>query len=338
MLRLMLLLAMLMFTIPLSVAAEPTIKLWPKGTISGQCASHSRVYGVEQMNQNVFGHKWPHVKGGGIEFIDHSVALLNAAARGRDVAPGIKARLLVAAKSGAFTKPDWEDAGGSSPSFVSAVIVKTVAYSVAYLRLENALTAVEEKEIQAWTKKLSSNMKKRANSKDHKAANIVAQMLWAAAIDDKSGFSKAYKSYSSFLGALRSKPYFSNDVRNNNEVMHHLVLGAAVLRMNGIEIAQKKVGKHSFDDAIAYHAQRVIENGTNKVKTSGDPKDDARSIFRAEGWGTHLAWIPIYKSVSKSTAGGVKTRELERALRRADGRAFWGIQIGIHSGCMFGRS
>ena len=328
----------LMFAFPLSSTAEPAIKLWPRGTISGQCANHSRAYGVEPMNQVVFGHKWPHVKGGGIEFIDHSVALLNAAARGRNVAPNMKARLLAAARGGAFTKPDWEDAGGSSPTFVSAVIVKTVSFSVAHLRLKGALTAQETKEVQAWVKKLSTNMKKRANSKDHKAASIVAQLLWTAAIDDKSGFSKAYKNYSSFLKALRSKPFFSDDVRNNNEVMHHLVLGAAVLRMNGIDLTQQKIGKHSFDDAVAYHAQKVIDNGTNKVKTSGDPKDDAQSIFRAEGWGTHLAWIPIYKAVAKSTPGGAKTRELEKALRRVDGRNFWGIQIGIHSGCMFGRS
>ena len=65
---------------PLFATAEPTIKLWPEGTISGLCANHSHAYRVEPTNQVVFGHKWPHVKGGGIEFIDHSVALLNAAA------------------------------------------------------------------------------------------------------------------------------------------------------------------------------------------------------------------------------------------------------------------
>lgn len=133
----------LMFTIALSAAAEPTINLWPRGTVSGQCANHSRTYGVEPMNQVVFGHKWPHVKGGGIEFIDHSVALLNAAARGRSVTSNMKARLLAAARGRAFTKPDWEGAGGSSPTFVSAIIVKTVSFSVAHLRLKGALTSKE---------------------------------------------------------------------------------------------------------------------------------------------------------------------------------------------------
>ena len=323
---------------PLFATAEPTIKLWPEGTISGLCANHSRAYGVEPTNQVVFGHKWPHVKGGGIEFIDHSVALLNAAARGQSVAPNIKARLLAAARGGAFTKPDWEERGGSSPTFVSAVIVKTVSFSVAHLRLKGALTAEETREIQSWVNKLKRNMKKKAGTKDHKAANIVAELLWAAAIDDMSGFTKASKSYSRFLEMLRYDPFFSDDVRNNNEILHHLVLGAAILGMNGIDLTQKKIGKFSFDDAIAYHAQNVIENGAKKVKTSGDPTDDARSIFRAEGWGTHLAWIPIYRTIAKSSLGGVKTRELEKSLRRVDGKLFWGIQIGIHSSCMFGRS
>lgn len=161
--------------------------------------------------------------------------------------------------------------------------------------------------------------------------------MWAAAIADKGGFSRSAAQFDRYLGALRKAPYFTSDLRNNNEVMQHIVHGAAVLHMNGIDRFSKKFGPYSLNDAVAHHAGRVLENGSGKVKTAGDPHDQARSILRADGHGTHLAWIPVF--LSKATAGVHRdtVRALHATLRRVDRDAYWGQAMGVHTGCLFGR-
>ena len=72
-----------------------------------------------------------------------------------------------------------------------------------------------------------------------------------------------------------------------------------LLQKNGINAFNWTLKDGNFNDAIIEHAKNVIALGSKQVKTSGDLKDKARSIFRKQGFGTHLAWIPIYISNKK---------------------------------------
>ena len=63
----------------------------------------------------------------------------------------------------------------------------------------------------------------------------------------------------------------------------------------------------------------------------------ARKILRAQGFGTHVAWVPIYLANVPSGGASRDVRALDAALRKFDRKPYWGMQIGIHSGCMFGR-
>ena len=273
----------------------------------------------------------------GIEFLDHTAKHLNAAALGRANNRMLADRLLTAARGKAFTKLDFEGSGGSSPAFVSAVIVSSVSYAVAYLRTQGALTADELGDIDAWVKVLSKNARQRANSLDHKAAVGLSQLTWAAATGDTAAFQKARRTLNPGFGKLRRNPYFIDDLRNNNEIMHHMVHAAMVLRLNGSDAFNAKNGKHTLNDAIAYHARNVLQNGATKVTTAGDKTEQARSILRAQGWGTHLAWIPVVRSAQPTLQAAEAIRALDRYLRQTDRKPYWGIQMAVHTGCLFGR-
>jgi len=318
--------------------AQSGLQLWTTGYVSsGNCRSHIGAVGPESFSQVVQGHKWPHTPGMGIEFIDHNAKHINAAAVGRANDKALLNRLLTAARGKAFTRLDFEGPGGSSPAFVSAIIVESVAYAVSYLRSRNAITANDLAEIDRWVGKLKKNSKQKSNSLDHKAALASSQLMWAAAVGNSADFKKARKQVNSVFGKLRSNPYFIKDLRNNNEVMQQMVHAAMVLRLNGIDVFNAKFGKHTFNEAIAYHAQQVLQNGEKPIKTAGDPVDQARSIMRSQGWGTHLAWIPVYLSAQSSGPAATAVRNLETYLRRSDRKPFWGIQMAVHTGCQYGR-
>jgi hypothetical protein len=318
--------------------AQDSLRLWSTSyKSSSACRSHSAPVGAEKMSKSIQGHKWPHTSGMGIEYIDRNAKHLNAAALGRANDSAFAARLLTAARSGAFTKLDFEGAGGSSPSFVSAIVVESTAYAVSYLRSRNALSGSDLKEINAWVQKLMKNSKQRAGSQDHKAAVASSQLMWAAAVGNVSEFKKARRALSSVFNKLKRNPYFVADLRNNNEVMHHMVHAGMVLRLNGLDVFNAKFGKHTFNDAIAYHAQQVQNNGSKQVTTKGDPTDQARSIMRSQGWGTHLAWIPVYLSAQPSGTAAPAVKALNSYLRRTDRKPYWGIQMGVHTGCLYGR-
>uniref|UniRef100_UPI003565260F hypothetical protein n=1 Tax=Shimia sp. TaxID=1954381 RepID=UPI003565260F len=258
------------------------------------CGRFSKTAGTAEFSTTLQGFKWPLQKGSGALFVWDTAAHLNAAAIGRAKEARLRERLLAAARSGAFTKLDFEGPGGSSPAFVSTTIIKSVAHSVDYLRGRNALSSQDVKEIGSWVGKLSKNSKVRATSKDHRAAILVSQLMWTAATDDQKGFSRNLRQFDTYLRALRKAPYFTSDLRNNNEVMQHIVHGAAILHMNGVDRFSPKFGQYSLNDAVTYHANQVRANGTAKIGTAGDPHDQARSIMRADGHGTHLAWIPVF--------------------------------------------
>jgi hypothetical protein len=322
----------------IGVAAQSTPRLWSTSdTNASACRSHIGTIGPQNFNQVVQGHKWPHTPGMGIEFIDLNAKHINAAAIGRANDKALANRLLTAARGGAFTKLDFEGPGGGSPAFASAIIVKSTAYIVAYLRSRNGLTAGELTQIDGWVRKVMRNSNSRANSFDHKAANAASQLMWAAATGNAAEFKQAQRKLMGIFGKLKSNPYFTKDIRNNNETMHHMVHAAAVLRLNGIDVFNAKFGKHSFNDTVAFHAQAVLNNGSRKIKTAGDPSDQARSILRAQGWGTHLAWIPVYLSAQPSGSASAAVRNLNAFLRKSDRKPYWGIQMGVHTGCLFGR-
>ncbi|MGX9351407.1 hypothetical protein ACS3QZ_09395 [Shimia sp. W99] len=313
-------------------------QLWTGSYVSrGKCSSFSGTVGPEQLSTVIQGHKYPHPKGSGIEFIDRNARGINAMAVGGGSPAQMKARLLNAARSNAFTRLDFEGPGGSSPAFVSAIVVESTAYAMSQLRARGAISAAEIKEVDAWVQKLLKNSTQRANSPDHKAAIGTARLLWGAAIGDKKQFSKGKSQLNSTFGTLRRKPVFSEKIRVNNEVMHQAVHAGIVLYRNGVDVFSKKQGKNSFHDAIAFHASQVAANGSKKLKTLADSESQARSIMRASGWGTHLAWIPLYLSHFPNSGAAKEVRALDRELRKVDRKPYYGQQIGIHSSCVYGQ-
>lgn len=312
--------------------------LWTTQYVNASgCRSFAQPYGAEVFSQSVQGFVYPLQKGSGALFVHNTAAHLNAAALRRANDQALLNRLLTAANAAAFTKLDFGSAGGSSPSFVTTSIIKSTAYATAYLRSRNAISQTDLQAIDKWVGTLIKNSKVRAGSKDHKAAIIVSQLMWAAAKGDRRGVSRHAGKFKGYLGALKRQPYFIADLRNNNEVLQHVVHGAAILRLNGLDLFSPKIGKYSLDDAVNYHASQVIQNGSKKVITAGDPVEQARSIMRADGHGTHLAWIPVFLSTSSGAESRQSVLQLEKALRRIDGDAYWGQAMGIHTGCLFGR-
>ena len=73
-----------------------------------------------------------------------------------------------------------------------------------------------------------------------------------------------------------------------------------------------------------------------KITTAGDDKEIARSIFRPQGNGAHLAWIPVALTYSFNTDQDKEITLLHRDLRKASSNPYWGLAMGIHSGCFFG--
>lgn len=313
-------------------------ELWTGSFVSrSKCNGHIGIVGAEHHSKIIQGHKWPHPKGSAIEYIDNNARGINAFAAGRGGNRAMRERLLSAAQNSAFTELDFEGPGGSSPAFVSAIVVESTAYAVAQLRAAGTISPQEIREVDAWVQKLLKNSTQRASSPDHKAAIGTARLIWGAAIGDKKQFSKGYNQVKSVLRKLRSGPEFDTKIRVNNEVMQHVVHAGIVLHRNGIDVFSKKWGKTSLHQAIAYHAAQVTQVGSGKLETTTGADTQARSIFRATGWGTHLAWVPLYLSHFPSSGASKEVRALDQALRRVDRKPYYGTQIGIHSDCIYGR-
>lgn len=131
---------------------------------------------------------------------------------------------------------------------------------------------------------------------------------------------------------------FTSDLRNANEVLHHVVPAAAVLRLNGEDLVTRRYGDHTLRDAVATHARAVQAIGATPITTAGDPTDPARSIFRAQGQGTHLAWIPVYLALDPTSEASDEVRRLDRQLRQGDRTPYFSGQMSMHAGCLFGRA
>ena len=325
--------------------AQDNLRLWDTDNISAHnCRNFAAAIGAEQFDQVIQGYKWPHASGGGAHYIEGNAKHLNAAAIGRANDKKFAARILSAARSNAFTKLDFEGPGGSSPAFVSAIIVKSTAYAVSYLRSKNALNQSELTEIDVWVRRLIKNSDNRppgsgyyAHSLDHQAAIMLAQLMWGAAVEDAATFRKGQREVLKMLKRLKRNPYFVSDLRNNNEVMHHMVHAGMLLQLNRIKVFDIEYGKNTFNDAVSYHSKRVILNGTKKIKTQSDAIDPPRSIMRSQGFGTHLAWIPVYLSAQGASAASSAVKALSSELRKIDRKPYWGMQMGVHAGCLYGR-
>jgi len=330
-------LAGLMLTV-MPGAAPAGLALWEAASVSpSACRSHDGGPDGTRYSTRLQGFKWPIEPGSGIAFVDAVVRHLNDAALGRGDAEALRATLLTAAREGALARLDFEGRGGSSPSFVSAVVVKAAAYATGYLRSARAISLDELLEIDAWAQRLIANAGRRAGSPDHHAAEATARLFWAAATGNSAAFDRAAERVTDFLARMDGAGRFSTLIRVNNEVMHHIVPAARVLELNGVAAFAPAHGARPLDTAIARHARDVLEVRDHELRTTAAADAQARSIFRAQGWATHLAWIPAYLSApgtSRDTRGEV--RALDRALRTVDGTPYWGIALGVHSGCLYG--
>lgn len=294
--------------------------------------------GPEPFSPVVRGATWPLEAGNGNEFIYRNAAWLNRAATGRADRDQMRARLLAAARGDAFTRLDFGTPGGSSPAFVSALVVTSTAYAVADLRRAGGLSPEELAELDGWVRRVIRNLRARPPSLDHQAANAMAEMAWGAAVGDARLFATGRGGLERIMGRIARDGQFTGDLRNQNEVLTHVIPAAALLRLNGEDLLSRAYGGRTLGDVVAAHARAVRENGDRPIRTAGDPADPPRSIFRAEGWGTQLAWIPVYLSLDPASEAAEEVRRLDRALRQRDRARYFGGQMAMHSGCLFGRA
>lgn len=280
--------------------------------------------------------RWPNQSGSAHQFIHKNAQhLAYALTTKKDTDKEFVSRLLKAVDSNAYTVLDFETVGGGSPAFLTAVLIKSISYSVSYLDSKQALTDAQRTTIFNWVKKLKGNVYARKNSPDHKAAIATSLIMAGAAFKDEALFRQGLDKYTGLLSKFKNFIAFSSHVRINNEVMHHMLPGAEVLLLNGIDVFSLKYGKHTFHDTIENHANKVIKTGHKKVRTEAITDKVARSIMKAEGYGTHLAWIPVYLSTFSDTKAAASLVALDKVLRKSDYKDYYGTSLGIHSGCLF---
>ena len=328
----------LVFATGTTLQAQATeTRLWATAFASpGNCRAYARATGPEQFSRSVAGFSWPMPKGSGAEFIDRTILHLNAAAAGRANTQILLARLLTAANSGAYTRLDFGARGGSSPSFVTSVMVRTVAHAVSYLREENAISPGDLKAIDNWVRVLLRNSGKKAGSTDHKASIAAANLAWGAAVGDTRLFRSGITALDRVMGKIRKTPRFDSKVRVNTETLPIVLMAAHILRLNGIDYFAKSFGKHTLHDVVAYHAAWVRQTGTKKVKTEAISDSVARSIMKSDGWGTHQAWIPLYLAHFPNSYAAAEVRALHAQVKRAQNIPYYGRNMGVYSACYFG--
>ena len=327
---------------PKAQASDQNLKLWNTQYKNSSVCSYN--YGrpwapiaERTYNKDIKGYSWPHADSSAQQFIDFMQRDLNIAAVNGSADTRIKRRLLQAASTNAFSKLDFESPGGPSPSFASALVALTSSFAYDYLITKGALTTAESKLIRVWTKKLLNNSTKRSYSEDHKMQILTARLAFAAATKNTSDFQKHVSSLQRKLKRLKN-PYFVNDTRNNNETIQHAVIAAHIAEQNNYEIFHEKFGSYSLLDVLSAHAASMRSVKGKKITTAGDEKEIARSIFRPQGNGAHLAWIPVAMIYGASTNQGKEISRLHRELRKTISNPYWGLAMGIHSGCFFGKA
>jgi hypothetical protein len=295
-------------------------------------------------DSTVYGYKWPERSIGAPRFFRDNALIMNTvlamkpdSLEANEFLNILLERLLVAANREAFTNPDFEGPGGSSPTFIQTIIVRNVSLAVSMLRQRSKLNLNDPnfKKIEQWVYQVMSTMEERGTSRDHKASSYVSQMSWGAASSNRELFEEGRRRFTKFLSKPKRNLELGDGLRNNNEVMHTALFGAYLLQINGNVGYELPVGNATLDKAVYAHAGVILETRDKKVKTRGDLKDPARSIFRRTGFGTHLAWIPIYLSSPGSSSTQEAVKALHKAVSLADSSEYFGTYIGLHSGCMF---
>jgi hypothetical protein len=332
---------------PLEFSRDESLVFWdfsPDVKICSRQKQNISLVAPENYDSVVYGYKWPERSIGAPKFFRDNSLIINTilskqeeSSEANEFLDILLERLLTAAKRKAFTSPDWEGPGGSSPTFIQTIIVKNAALAVSLLRQRSKLdsNSPEFRDIDEWVYHLMGVMEKKGDSRDHKASAYVAQMGWGLASSNRDLFEEGRRRFTKFLSKPSRDVELGVGLRNNNEVMHSAVFGAYLLKMNGIAGYELPVGKRSLDEAIHSHAQSVLITRDKNIKTQGDPKDPARSIFKRRGFGTHLAWIPIYLNSPGSKLTQVSVKALHEAVSLADYRDYFGTYIGLHSGCLF---
>ena len=303
-----------------------------------------------KFSEFVQGHSDALPADGASMFIEDNVAYLNNAfaGYGSDKEDNIfKKRIIDLVNSNSFKKIDWEGKGGSSPSFVTTIVIKSIAYSIAYLKSKNKLNKNEIDQISNYIKELDKNTYltsiDRFTSKqggnvaiDQRFSRGTALMLWGAAINDKVYFMEGYNRYFEELKTLDKRQVFSKNLRHNNETIHHVIQGAEVLRLNGFNIYNMDFKKGTLRSHMESHTKNLLKNNNKKIKTSGDMTAKAESIVRTTGYGAHVAWIPFYLNDPEN-----KTENIEKLNEMALGNSvneYYGQQLAIHSGCLYGKN
>lgn len=324
-------------TLVAGAVSAADLRLWTSNyASSSNCRKYAEATGPEAFDRSVTGFEWPMPKGSGAEFLDRTVRHQNAALSGRGNTKLLRERLLTAANNGAYTKLDFGNRGGSSPSFVTSVMVRNVAYAVSYLNGQSALSADDISKLDSWVNRLMRNMTQREGSPDHKASIHTARMAWGAAINDKALYDRGLNDLRRFIRSHGANPYFDRKVRTNNEVIPIVLMGAHIAYLNGIDIFAETFRKHTLHQMVEYHAAWVSSTGSAKVETLEVADSVARSILKADGWGTHQGWIPLYLAHFPSGDIASLVRKLSKEVKAAQNAAYYGRNMGVHSSCYFG--
>ena len=243
--------------------------------------------------------------------------------------------LIQAANSDAFTQLDWTGKGGG-PNFATSLLIKSISYVYAILDSENQLDDEDKAVLQSWVATMLPNRLIRVNTVDTEFAGDNALIYWGAAIKDdgyyQTGKEKFYKRIEK---RIKSNGTFAKSVRHNNEVAHQLIPGAEILALNDEDLFDVKFKGFSVLDFVRIHSEWVYEKGSERMKTEGDMHDQARAIMRSQGFGTHLAWIPVHLSRFKNSQAVL---DLRTKLRSSDVAPFYGKHLSIHTGCVYGNN
>ena len=220
-----------------------------------------------------------------------------------------------------------------------------MAFVVSALESMGALDEKEFSILDAWVYKMILNMAKTKCSgncdlsPDSMVSVFSANILYGAATKNRELFELGKKEFQNYL-SKRNIYKVGEGIRNTNEVMHHAIIASDVLAKNDVNAFNWQLKDGTFNDAIIEHARNVISLGSKPVKTSGDKHDKARSIFKKQAFGTHLAWIPIYLSRKKDLENSNVVEELDKKLTSSSlyDKPYFGLQVGVSSGCYYGKT
>ena len=338
---------------------DKSLKFWNPRPDQFSCLMSSSTPKINSnFDKTVRGYKYPMRKKGASKFMTDNLNLVNiiiwyggkkpedekSKNRLENAIKTLKLRVLNAAKKNAFTKVSWGK-GGSSPAFVTAVNVKSMAFVMSALESMGALGEKEFSILDAWVYKMILNMAKTKCSgncdlsPDSMVSVFSANILYGAATKNRELFELGKKEFENYL-SKRNISKVGEGIRNTNEVMHHAIIASDVLAKNDVNAFNWQLKDGTFNDAIIEHARNVISLGSKPVKTSGDKHDKARSIFKKQAFGTHLAWIPIYLSRKKDLENSNVVEELDKKLTSSSlyDKPYFGLQVGVSSGCYYGKT